>query len=182
MLYILTSVWVLHTQSAGQNLHFQHFFVIKSWKNATKVVSTVVSGTFGYCCFAYYFLGIALLKYFGHCPSRILWALPSLLIGHSPHLLAIACYACNLLGMALTLKTDVNKKICLKRWKNLWKRPKTIEAQAPKSWSKYTTPIGEITTKVAHGLPLFPSITMSDCLLTIVLQFFNWVHATSKTG
>ena len=28
---------------------------------------------------------------FGHCPSRILWALPSLLIGHSPHLLAISC-------------------------------------------------------------------------------------------
>ena len=32
------------------------------------------------CC-AYYFLGIAFLIYFGHYPSRILWALPSLLIG-----------------------------------------------------------------------------------------------------
>ena len=32
LLYILTSVWVLCTPNAGWNCHFQHFFVLKSWK------------------------------------------------------------------------------------------------------------------------------------------------------
>ena len=32
MLYILTSVWVLHNSNAGWNLPFQHFFTQKSWK------------------------------------------------------------------------------------------------------------------------------------------------------
>ena len=37
-------------------------------------------------------MGITLLVYYGHCPSHILWALPSLLIGHSPSLYGYCLY------------------------------------------------------------------------------------------
>ena len=40
LLYTLTSVWVLHTQNAGQNLHIQIFFLEKL-KNRNKVTKLV---------------------------------------------------------------------------------------------------------------------------------------------
>ena len=36
---ILTSVWLLHTPNAGQNLNFQHFFAKKAEKMQKKVVN-----------------------------------------------------------------------------------------------------------------------------------------------
>ena len=38
VMYISTSVWVLHTPNAGQNLNFRDFIVLKSRKTAKTIL------------------------------------------------------------------------------------------------------------------------------------------------
>ena len=41
LLYIWTSIWQLRTPNAGQESHFQHFFVLKSLKKMQKEVTNL---------------------------------------------------------------------------------------------------------------------------------------------
>ena len=69
VLYISTSVWVLHTQKTGWNMHFQHF----QWQKTSKKFTRLGQISPGSTQNIHHTFGLG-KKFFFHCSN---WILPS---------------------------------------------------------------------------------------------------------